>query len=488
MRYIVVFTIILFLINSSYGQVAFYRQYSENGSDFGQGIVQLEDDSYVVTGASSSYANNQSQAFLMKLNDQGDVLWSTNYGGLESDWGRRVLYKQGYGFYVCGFTNSYGNGAYDFYMVKTDESGVEEWSETYGDTGWEKVHDAALTRDTGVFMIGETNSTLNGDHDIYLVRTDKNGDTLWTKKLGGSGEDYGHSIVQKNDSVFIIGSTIYVTDSLQTKGYLVEIDEDGVVYWTDTIGTNGMYTLEDIWLDQDTIRCVGSHQFDLGVNLNNWRASYKVSTNTLFQNVVDNNTGNSRNRCIARSGEGVAYYVGYNFATDNTYEGGEDLTVGRYQYPLYFWVHQVTSVAHIGQDEPGDIIPTSDGGAVMTGYTSSEGLGGGNIFVLKIGPNVMYPDAVGVVTVTNFVGIEEVLSSKVNVSVYPNPTDNVLTIEVDFDEEIQIELIDLAGNLVKTEKMFGETNISVSELNTGMYTLRLTSKNQLLNVKRVIVK
>ena len=99
-------------------------------------------------------------------------MWSNNYGGPESESGRRVLYKKNFGFFICGFTNSIGSGGFDNYLAKVDELGNLEWEKAYGGEGWEKVHDAALTKDTGVIMVGETSSNFSDNQDIYIVRTD----------------------------------------------------------------------------------------------------------------------------------------------------------------------------------------------------------------------------------------------------------------------------------------------------------------------------
>ncbi len=164
------------------GQISFYKLYSNNGYDAGEGIVQLEDSSYVICGSSSSFTEGPSQAFILHVDSVGNHLWSKHYGGPELESARRVLYKKNVGYYLAGFTNSFGSGAYDFFLVKTDLQGELIWQKTYGGAEWEKVNDAALTKDTGVMMVGETNSTNGNATDVFIVRTNSFGDTLWTKK------------------------------------------------------------------------------------------------------------------------------------------------------------------------------------------------------------------------------------------------------------------------------------------------------------------
>ena len=120
-------------------QIEFFKNYTNNGYDFGQGVVQLEDSSYVITGSSSSFQDGAAQAFLLKIDSLGNHVWAHDYGGIETDWGRRVLYKKNVGFFIAGYTNSMGNGGYDAYLIKTDEQGTKLWEKTFGKEGWEKI-------------------------------------------------------------------------------------------------------------------------------------------------------------------------------------------------------------------------------------------------------------------------------------------------------------------------------------------------------------
>ena len=108
---------VLFPVLAS-AQISFYRNYSDNSYDFGQGVVQLEDSSYVITGTSGSFTGH-GQAFLMLVDSVGNRKWSNHFGGSENEWGRRVLHQDNFGYFVCGHSNSFGSGDYDFYLVKT---------------------------------------------------------------------------------------------------------------------------------------------------------------------------------------------------------------------------------------------------------------------------------------------------------------------------------------------------------------------------------
>ena len=96
-------------------QISFYKLFTNNGADFGQGITQLEDSSYVITGSSSSFINGPSQAFLMRIDSMGNYMWSNHYGGAEIESGRRVLYTKNFGYFICDSTQ---RGPYYVYTSK----------------------------------------------------------------------------------------------------------------------------------------------------------------------------------------------------------------------------------------------------------------------------------------------------------------------------------------------------------------------------------
>jgi len=126
MRIIVTILFFVFLGFSSEAQIKFYKVYSDNGNDFGESIVQLADSSYTVVGRSSSFGYGPSQAFMMHLDSLGNREWAKSFGGLETDGAKKVLHIENKGYWVSGFTNSFGGNDYDFYCLK--RMNQESWS------------------------------------------------------------------------------------------------------------------------------------------------------------------------------------------------------------------------------------------------------------------------------------------------------------------------------------------------------------------------
>ncbi|UCE17299.1 MAG: DJ-1/PfpI family protein [Gemmatimonadota bacterium] len=111
---------------------------------------------------------------------EDEVVWARTFGGISSEGGMSVNGTDDGGFVLCGYTFSYGAGHADMYVIKTDAEGHEEWSQTYGGEGWEYGYSACQTSDGGYIATGYTTSFGAGSKDVYLVKTDANGDVSWT--------------------------------------------------------------------------------------------------------------------------------------------------------------------------------------------------------------------------------------------------------------------------------------------------------------------
>ena len=119
-------SLFIFVQITMFSQNSFYKLYSGNGFDKGEGIAQLEDSSYAITGSSSSWIEN-TQAFLLRIDKTGKYLSSNHYGGSESEEGKRILYNKDLGFFIAGFSNSFGNGDFDAYLTRIDIQGNQLW-------------------------------------------------------------------------------------------------------------------------------------------------------------------------------------------------------------------------------------------------------------------------------------------------------------------------------------------------------------------------
>jgi hypothetical protein len=456
-----------------FGQINYMKHYSNSGYDAGQGIVQMADSSYVLCGHSSSFNSGPSQAFMMRVDSLGNFISSHQYGGFESESARRVMHQENFGFFLAGYTNSMGNGGFDYYLVKTDESGEKEWEKTYGTDGWEKVNDAALTRDTGVIMVGETNSNLVTGRDMYIVRTDKNGDTLWTKTFGDIGSDEATCIERYNDSLFVIGGTKWIQDSLESKAMLIYLKDDGTIMDLDTflVGA-GSWGLNDITISNDTICGVGFYQQHpdslTKMALYVFQAFPSSISNIGYYSQFT--AGTVYGEQISAYGDGSSRYASLSNAGHvNAFAPGPDVLVARYGSTMN-WIGQVAQIAKEYPDGCGEIIPASDGGAAAVGFRDGIGEGGGSVFLLKIGPNEVYPATFNASLYTDLVTVESIDLIE-NLEVFPNPASTSFTVKSLPQDSYEIMISNNMGQIVRTVSVVGTNSIDVSDLASGIYTL-----------------
>ncbi len=214
----------VFLIRTdTIGQVLWKKSFGGTGSDEGTSVRQTSDSGYVITGNTSSFGAGQTDVYLFKTDTTGNTIWAKSYGGTDYDYGNCVLQTADGGYIISGNTFSFGSGQSDVYIIRADSSGNLIWSKAYGGTGFEGGNTIQQTSDGGYIVAGYTSSFGSGDDDIYLIKIDANGDSLWTKTFGGVSIDRGNSIQQTADGGYIIiGET-----TSQTGIYLIKTDSLG---------------------------------------------------------------------------------------------------------------------------------------------------------------------------------------------------------------------------------------------------------------------
>jgi len=190
------------------GDTLWVRTYGGTGAEYGYEVHETNDNGFIITGRTTSFGAGAADVFLIKTNSSGDIVWSKTYGGVLDDFGYSVQQTTDNGYIVTGFTQNFGVGGTDLYLIKTDVNGDTLWTRTFRGTSDDYGRSVKQTNDGGYIIAGYTNSFGAGGNDMYLLKTDGNGDSLWTKAFGGTGADYAYSIVQTTDLGYaVVGST-----------------------------------------------------------------------------------------------------------------------------------------------------------------------------------------------------------------------------------------------------------------------------------------
>ncbi|MBA7665484.1 hypothetical protein ES703_73554 [subsurface metagenome] len=161
------------------GTAQWMLTFGGRGYEEGHFVRTTSDGGYIVVGSTTSTGAGESDVWLIKLDINGRMAWSRTFGGAEWDWGDAVHETTGGGYILVGTTLSFGAGGSDVWLIKTDADGNEEWSRTYGGHSLDFGLSVQPTTDGGYIIAGQTYSFGAGNGDLWLIKTDSEGQAVF---------------------------------------------------------------------------------------------------------------------------------------------------------------------------------------------------------------------------------------------------------------------------------------------------------------------
>lgn len=222
------FDVYLIKTDSS-GTEQWAKTYHGMDQSYGNCVQQTSDDGYVIAGHTASYSTGNFDVYLIKTDSSGNTLWTKTHGGSGYDEANCVQQTSDNGYLIAGYIDSYGRGEFDIYLIKTNSSGSMLWMRTYGGPYRDYCTSVKLTSDEGYIIAGYTESFGAGDLDVYLIKTNSSGDSLWTKTYGGTGDDRANSVQQTSDGGYILAGSTDSKGAGGTDVYLIKTNEFGIV-------------------------------------------------------------------------------------------------------------------------------------------------------------------------------------------------------------------------------------------------------------------
>ncbi|MEZ5358597.1 MAG: T9SS type A sorting domain-containing protein [Candidatus Zixiibacteriota bacterium] len=219
----------------SVGTTVWAETFGGSGTEYGRDIQKTSDGGFVIVGSTTSTGAGNRDVYIVKIDSTGSELWSKTYGGTSHDDGASIRELYDGGFIVCGTTESFGTGT-DMYLIRTDSNGDSLWTKTYGGSSGESGAAVRVTADSGFVLIGNTGSYGTGYSSMYAVRTDSIGDTLWTATYGNDRADLGATVELTSDNGFIFGGTTVEDGENYYDAYVVKTDSLGVLEWDSAYG------------------------------------------------------------------------------------------------------------------------------------------------------------------------------------------------------------------------------------------------------------
>lgn len=465
--------------------------YSGTYADGCRKIIETNDGGLAIAGYTFSFSDKSSDILLIKTDSLGNLEWSKVYGGTGFEYANDIIQTDDNGYILTGFTTSNGRNDKDVYIIKVNSSGNYVWSKTYGMDSLDVATSIYKASDGNYLICGYTESTGAGEDDIYVLKINQTGDTLWTKTYGGTRTDNGKAIVETNSSEYVFaGSTGSpgITSGNQDF-YLLKTNSSGDLIWSKNYGTGGNLPFD--WCN-DMKKTSDNGFLMVG------ESSYNSPLDILL--VKMDSVGNFGWRKLF----GDNFYD-YGNSLCNTTEGGFILCgttkIKTTQKNDIFVLKTDNSGNELWRETYGgdgnewgsSICLTKDGNYVIAGQSNSYINGSFDIYVSKI-------SAMGSIGIKN---INERLNIAKDYGVenYPNPFNSSTKIVYKLmkSENVVIKIYDILGKeLITLENSFKKAGVNQVfwngkdstgiEMPSGVYFVRMKTENRELTKKITLLK
>lgn len=222
------------------GMLQWSRTVGTTSTDIAWSIIQTTDGGYIVAGYMGFYGAGAFDMYIIKLDNSGTLQWSRPVGGTSYDYGYSIIQTTDGGFAVAGYTQSFGAGFNDFYIVKLDSGGLPQWTRTVGGANNNDIaYSIIQTTDGGYAVAGETRFQVAGNRDYYIIKLDGSGTLQWSRTIGGTGDEVAYSIKQATDGGFALAGYTASFGAGLNDFYIVKLDGSGTLQWSKTIGGTG---------------------------------------------------------------------------------------------------------------------------------------------------------------------------------------------------------------------------------------------------------
>jgi len=521
----------LFFFSLIFSQPSIEWQKSLGGSDddWGYFIAQTNDSGYLVVGY--SYSNDGdvhghhsdtlwTDYWVVKLDSSGDTLWTKSLGGLYHDWGTCGEQTNDGGYIVAGHSRTYRHGSSynpDYWLVKLDSTGDTVWTRNFGGWKGDYCFSVQQTFDGGYILAGFSYSDSGDvrDHhgdtmycDIWLVKLDSTGDTVWTKSLGGTLNEKAYSIQQTADSGYIVAGLAYSNngdvsghhgDSLHCDVWVVKLDAEGDIEWQKSLGGSGTDAAYSIKQTFDGGYIVAGYSYsndgDVGKNYGSadfWIVKLDSSGDTLWTKGFGGSKKDVAHSVWQTLDSGFIV-AGYSFSNDSDVTGHHSGPPGSLNSPDA-WVIKLSSSGtlewqkSLGGSKSEDawcVQQTFDSGYVIAGfsYSNNGDVSGHHGDSLHMDYWVVKLDAYAL-------KIEESPPQPANafIKVYPNPFNSACKIFV--PEQADIQICDFNGRVILKKKKYKGLFVwsPGKKIPTGIYFLIVNNKRGHIKKKLFYLK
>lgn len=458
--------------------------------DFGKCGRATSDGGYIVTGWSNSYDgdvsgnNGNDDAWVVKLDDEGNLIWQNALGGSLIDGSYSIQETSDGGFVAAGNTGSNDgdvsgfHGLQDFWVLKLDDQGNLVWQHALGGSDYDLAFSVEETSDGGFIVAGESKSIdgdVSGNHggkDVWVLKLDAQGNLIWQNALGGSDHDVAYSIQETSDGAFI-GTGYSRSNDGDVSGnhggndvWIFKLDAQGNLIWQNSLGGSEHDVAHSVQETRNggfiAVGVSESNDGDVSGNHGEqdfWVLKLDRQGNLIWQNSLGG-SDDERAYSVQETSNGGFVVAGHTYSNDGDVSGYHGLTDA--------WVIELDPAGNLSWqrtlggssvDQANSIQETSAGVFIVTGRSSSNdgdvsgGHGSVDFWVVKLNSTV---------------GIQE--ANAIGFILAPNPTNGIVHMVLSDAQKGSITVVDAAGREVLQQEVDGkDITLDLSDEPNGLY-------------------
>ncbi|HNW71273.1 MAG TPA: T9SS type A sorting domain-containing protein [Bacteroidales bacterium] len=483
MKKIIVLSILICALQIFPGQLShaqptvFKHTYGNMPFNYGQKIIESSDRGYyILSNVSASSGNNIID--IIRTDSLGHIIGNKEIGEGPVYWANDFIRTSDHGFLICGLTNKYPAKGYDMLLIKTDSSLNTEWEKTYGGADWDIAQAVKETFDNAYIIVGKTYSYGPSNDNVYVVKTDFQGDTLWTRTFGGDSSDYATSVDILYDSTYLIGGATNSFGYGDYDGYVLNLGRNGDTIWTKTYGEDKEDIIYSIKQTPDSgFVFVGSTRSYNAIQHENWLMRFDKNHHYWWRLPEFWDIGPGDDMVYDVFIDDSSRYILTGYTTGVGMGGKEVLMLVMGDGDVF---HCSLTDGSANDESGNQVIQSADGGYVIVGSTQGIGPGLSNIYLLKTGNNCYFTQ-----TPEHILAINEHATALSEKSMYITPTlsggkYNIIINEPLFSEGFIIMVYDIMGRLIVSGNMNNAAMqafpIDISAAADGLYFIEVLTK------------
>ncbi len=355
------------------------RAYGSSSSDGAKKIISIN-GGYVITGWTRDTDSGEEDFYLLKIDESGDVIWENAIGGDGYDYGWDIVETNG-GFTTVGVTRSYGTVFGNMHLISTDAAGNQQWHREYGGDVLAEGFGMTAADDGSVVLAGYRRNGLT--YDAYLVRVDQAGNTVWEKPYGGeSGNQIAYSIVSTADGGFAVAGYTDARSAATRDLWILRVDSDGDSLWAKSFGGENTDAGYDIARTDDGGFIIAGTTSSSGAGFNDL---YLLKTTADGDSSWAKTLGGADDDygwSVARAPDGGYIVCGQ---TKSFGAGGDDVYLVKTDESGNLVWEKTFGGAN--DDRGSSVALTPAGGYIVTGWTKSMGAGSADVYIVKVNAN-----------------------------------------------------------------------------------------------------